>query len=227
MDKNLIVNSIDTRLLKVGIKGVTPLLMHRFADSTKESILNKQQKKGGTGREARNIEKEVEESAYKISKNSYGLPASAFKGSIVGACRQIADKSLPMTVVKGAVHVMGFYNQNGGDKPKMGGDYVKIDFSSFDTHESRVTIGAGTTDIRFRPRFYDWTTSIVILYNAGRVSLDQIVSLIQLAGFSQGVGDFRPSSGGFFGQYQIDISSDMVDESFDWSKKVNWNNYTD
>jgi hypothetical protein len=52
---------------------------------------------------------------------------------------------------------------------------------------------SGTWDPVYRAEYKDWACEITVRYNAGALSLEQVVNLFNLAGLC-GVGDWRPSS---------------------------------
>lgn len=43
-----------------------------------------------------------------------------------------------------------------------------------------------------------------LAYNAGVIALEHVVSLFQLAGFSIGIGAWRPEKSGTFGRFVVD-----------------------
>jgi hypothetical protein len=64
----------------------------------------------------------------------------------------------------------------------------------------------GAPDERHRPEFHDWSCKLYLEYDGNQITLNQIVNLINQAGFSSGVGDWRPSSpksSGNHGMYQV------------------------
>jgi hypothetical protein len=48
-----------------------------------------------------------------------------------------------------------------------------------------------------------WSIVIPIVYNASRMTRDQVLSVIEEAGFSVGIGCWRPDRKGLFGQFKI------------------------
>jgi len=65
-------------------------------------------------------------------------------------------------------------------------------------------LGNGAADIRYRPEFDPWSVDLEIKYNAAVLSAEQIVNLVNLAGFSVGVGDWRPEKSGTHGTFHIE-----------------------
>jgi len=68
----------------------------------------------------------------------------------------------------------------------------------------RVTIGMGTTDIRYRAEFKEWSADVPIVFNEGVISLEQLVNLFKIAGFGVGVGEWRPERDGIHGTWDVE-----------------------
>ena len=60
-----------------------------------------------------------------------------------------------------------------------------------------------TSSIAYRPMYEDWGMDVPIWINAGFVSPDQIVNLLNIAGFGVGIGDWRVEKKGTFGQFEV------------------------
>ena len=69
--------------------------------------------------------------------------------------------------------------------------------------EDMVRIGMGTADIRYRGEFKNWSTVLTIRYNPMAMSMAQIINLFNIGGFSNGVGEWRPSKDGAFGTFHV------------------------
>ena len=72
--------------------------------------------------------------------------------------------------------------------------------------ESMVRVGgvSKTADIRHRAIFEDWYMDLEVSWNRnGPVTIEQIVNLINLGGFSNGIGEWRPEKDGSYGCFQV------------------------
>ena len=70
--------------------------------------------------------------------------------------------------------------------------------------EDMVRVGMGVADIRFRGEFANWYMDLQVSYNAnGAYTLDQIINLINVGGFSCGIGEWRPEKDGNYGMYHV------------------------
>lgn len=112
----------------------------------------------------------------------------AFKAAAVdGAFQQKAMDT--KTTARGAIHIVGEFAEINGI-PTL--------------REDMARIGKGTADLRFRAEFKTWSTVLHIKYNSGAISLEQVVNLFSIGGFSNGVGDWRPAKDGTFGTFHIE-----------------------
>jgi hypothetical protein len=69
--------------------------------------------------------------------------------------------------------------------------------------QDTVRIGMGTADIRFRPEFPAWSAVLKVRLNRRSMTLEQLVHLINQAGFSVGVGEWRPEKDGSYGMFHV------------------------
>lgn len=190
---------IEVSALKIETKGLTivgdtPLIVHRFAEKAKKAMLDKQQKKASkAGREARDPDAEYQACFYRMagSDDAYGFPVLAFKAAAVRAAKQVPD--MAMTDARGYFHILA-------DKDMLVGP---LRYSSVEMVEDMVRIGRGTSDLRYRPYFYDWEIDLSIRYNVNTISFEQIVALFDIAGFSVGVGEWRPERDGQYGMFHV------------------------
>jgi len=72
--------------------------------------------------------------------------------------------------------------------------------------EDMVRVGgiSKTADIRHRAEFDDWYMDLEIEWNKnGPVTIDQIINLINLGGFTNGIGEWRPEKDGSYGTFRV------------------------
>jgi hypothetical protein len=183
---------INIRVVELTLVGDTPLIVHRWSEKAKKEMLDKQMKKAKLSKEAKDPMKEYLDCLYYYDRenNKYGFPSIAFKLAAVSAGGRFSD-GLKMTELRGA-----FFVEN---------EFVEIEGTPT-MREDMVRIGMGTADIRYRPEFKQWKTKLRIRYNANSISLEQLVSLFNLAGFGVGVGEWRPEKDGQFGMFHVENS---------------------
>ena len=179
---------INIKRVEMKIVGDSPLIVHAWAEKTKREMLDKQMKKAKTAKEAKDPQRDYEGAFYRTEDGKYGFPTVAFKSAAVSAGGRFSD-GLKMTELRGSFFVEGEMTEILGE-PRM--------------REDMVRVGMGTADIRYRPEFVKWSTTLKIKYNADAISLDQLVNIFNLAGFGVGVGEWRPEKDGQFGMFHVE-----------------------
>lgn len=193
------IPEIKLQTMKITVVGDSPLIVHAWSEKAKKMILDKQMKKATNGKEAKDPWIDFCESLYwldgmpkqpteeDIEKGRFGFPSCGFKAAAVDAGYQqgiLAKK----TTARGAFHIIG--------------DMVEIKGTPT-MREDMVRIGMGTADIRYRGEFKEWTAELIIRYNPNVMSSEQIVNLINMGGFANGIGEWRPSKDGSFGTFHV------------------------
>lgn len=186
-ERTIEIPEIKLRTMMVGIIGQTPLLTNRFGEKARQKIEDKQQKKAKSAREARDPEEEFQDACHVISDNVYGFPAVGIKKALVVAGGRFADEK--MTHLRGVINIMGDLIEIKAKKPKMRSDTVRL--------------ANGVTSIAYRPMFMPWEMEIPVKYNASIIGEAQILNLFQIAGFSVGLGAWRPECNGTFGTFTL------------------------
>lgn len=184
------VAPLNTEIMKVKIIGTTPLIFHKWDEKAIKMILDKQMKKAQKGREVRDPEKEYENSFYYDSEGNIAFPARNIKQAIVGSARFI--NGVQMTQLRGTIFVHG-------DADGM----IPITYKNKSMRQDMVTVGMGTADIRFRGQVEGWSMVISIEYDTDLLSAEQVINLLQRAGFSQGIGEWRAEKNGSNGGFRI------------------------
>jgi len=179
--------------VQVTLVGDTPLIVHRWSEKAKKQMLDKQMKKATAGKEAKDPERDFRESLYVLEDGSYGFPIIGFKAAAVTACTSIG--SMTKVAARQAFHVDGEFAVIEGDEPAM--------------REDMVRIAMGTADIRYRGEFKNWWTTITVKYNGNVMSAEQILNLMQTAGFAVGVGEWRPEKDGQYGRFHVASAEEM------------------
>jgi hypothetical protein len=191
MEKKVSIQKISVQELKVRIREKTTVISERFSNEAKKKILDKQMHKANKGRDAKDPQALFKQSLYPVPgmKDAYGLPAVAFKRAMVDACRNITG--FTMAMAKGAFFVVG--------------DIVPIEAKEIRMREDivRLATPARPADIRFRGEFVNWTATLHIEYNEDVISAEQVVNLLNIAGFAVGVGGWRPQCGGNHGRFEV------------------------
>jgi len=185
-DEQITLLAMDIRRVVIPIVGISQLIVNNWSQKSLQMIRDTQQKKAKTAREAKNPEADFEAAKYKNENGEDCVPAGAFKNAIVAAARYNDAK---MTVLRGALFVVG--------------DLIPIEFETCTMREDPVRVGMGKTDLRYRPGYSGWSVDLTIEYNANVISIEQLINLVKLAGFSVGICEWRPEKNGQFGRFEI------------------------
>lgn len=192
----ILIPMLSQKRLEVTIEGVTPLIVNRFGESAMDAIEAKQQKLAVEPKAARDPKAEMEDKLHKFTKpdgsEAYGVVANAVKLAVVSAGGRFAGQT--MTHLRGALMVLGQH----------GTEYLEI----LSPHRpqmrrDKVNLAGGTASIAYRPMFTDWSMVVPVLYLDSMYSEEQVVQLLDIAGMTNGIGDWRPEKDGNFGMFRV------------------------
>lgn len=197
------------------IVGDTPLITHAWSHKAKEQMLQKQV--GGTkpGKEKRDPDADYLAAIYPMGDGKYGFPVTGIKNCIMSAAHK--DKGIARTVVQSALwldaemtRVMPALAKAICDMP-----LVRIFGDEPEMREDMVKVGSGlnkVASLAYRPQFTTWAIKVRARYNADVLSAEQIGFLIQEAGISYGLGEWRNERKGIFGAFHLA----SVEEEAEW-----------
>ena len=188
-EKEIVIPQIRLEQMPVRIVGVTPLLTNRFSEKSIEEIESKQQHDAKGPREARDPTADFQAACHIILPGLYGFPSTGLKKAFVAAGFRFAEEK--GTILRGIINIAQDLIPIEAPEPTMRRDPV------------RLPVGNKFT-VAYRPSFWPWTMLIPITFNAAMISPAQVLNLVQIAGFSVGIGAWRPESNGTFGQFTID-----------------------
>lgn len=208
------IRPLDIKTVALKIIGTSPLIMHAWSEKAKREMLAKQMKETKTsGKSAKNPVEDFIRSMYwftemptdfteagfeaAIAKGArFGFPVAAIKQSgISAAYREGWFKS--MAELRGAFFMDGVADFSGTSMVEIKSDPPVM-------REDMVRIGNGVADIRYRGEFRNWSAEIGIEYNSnGRITLEQIINIVNLGGFTCGIGEWRPEKDGQYGMFKV------------------------
>ncbi len=193
--------SLNIKQIKVHIVGVAPLIVSRFDEKSKQQIeesgkADKGLKQGGKKKNIADPQEQYEKSIYYFADGkTYGFPAVAFKAAMVTAAYRTYGR--PQTTTRSAFHIVA-------DDPATG--LVKLEGKP-QMREDMVRVGGiqKVASPRYRAEFPVWSATLTINFLADVISEEDIVGLANAAGFTCGVGEWRPekSNSGSFGLFQV------------------------
>ena len=192
------VSPLDLQMTRFFVVGTTPVMTQRFSEKPVAQILGKQGQLATSGRALREPEMDLCRACHVTVDQHLGMPALAFKQIMVRGAK--ITNQLPMTDARAAFRVMG--DSKGlvalYGTPEMDINYVRND-------------GGGGTDIRFRPRMDEWAAMLLVQYNQGVVSAEQLGQCLVAGGFGVGLGEHRPDKDGDKGTFRLGTEAEFAD----------------
>lgn len=196
-DQTVELKPLKIETVNLRIVGDTQLIMHRWSEKAKRMMLDKQMGKATEKKAKKDPQADYEACIYRLDDGTPGFPAGGIKSAIVGACRLF--DAMPMTQAKIAIMVIG-------EQTKEGEQLVRIEGEPA-MREDMVRLETGVADIRYRAGFWPWSATLTIQYNSSMLTIEQLVNLVNGAGFC-GIGEWRPSSpkssSGNFGRFHVE-----------------------
>ena len=189
------ISRIGTETLLIPVVGSAPLIMHKFSEKAKRQMLDAMQ-----GRKSPKAPKDpvgdYEAAAYRMDDGGYGFPSIAFKAATVSAAR-FFDKSVTMVSLRQTLFFSGEMSKTEGQM------MVRIEGEPV-MREDVVRVGNGGTDLRYRPMFSEWSTTLSVTYVKSMLTRESVLSLVEAGGLGVGVGEWRPEKRGDMGTFMVD-----------------------
>jgi len=193
--KKIDIPSVRREVLELFLVGDSDLIVHRFSKKTMDIILDNQRKSVKGRREDRDPAAEFQEARHLRPDGTDGFPASGLRKAAkeavtwcTGISKKIVSGSLFVTDADGS-NLMRIYTE---EEPVCVCDPTRIG-----KFPNKV---AG---LAYRPYFKNWHMKIRVLFDPSALSEQQVINLINRAGMSIGLGDWRPEKGGVNGMFHV------------------------
>ena len=181
------------KTIDVEIRGTSPLLIHRFSEDSEQAKSSRR-----TMVQTRDPRAEATKAAYVAPDGTFYFSAFSIPGCMgnAGANHKMRGSRKSMRfVVPSAIRVtteaITILNGNGPAK-------------DFEVDARPVTIPATKGKImRYRPRFDCWGAKFCLVLDDTQLSIEDAHTLLNEAGVSIGIGDFRPEKRGPFGCFRV------------------------
>ncbi len=198
------VKQMDIRRASISIGSKSALIMHKWAEKNKKMMLDKSTQKASV-KKAKDPEQEYRDTIYFIDDKRIGFPAPAFKQAMIRGGKAMG---LVMVDMQSAFFVLGEPGMNDSrdmveiipvdDGMKLiGGD------GGTNMREDIVRLANKNPDLRYRAEVRKWKATLDIEYDASQVSFEQLVNMVNRAGFGVGIGDWRVEKKGDFGRFEV------------------------
>jgi len=193
-DKTLL-KPIAKATMRFSIKGTSPLITHQWSEKAKDMMREKHAGKKTKTREIRNPKAEMESAIYRTKDGAYGVPGLALKAAIINAAHK--DLGVEKTLVRKALFLRT-------DDPNK---VIELQSDAEPTmREDMVRVGMSQTDMRYRPQWDDWAIDVEFEVDTELLRPDDVLTLVDRAGFGVGICEWRPEKGGEFGRFCVDLS---------------------
>lgn len=95
------IKPVSYQSLSFGIVSVSPLVMHQWTDKARRALREKHAGRKTKEREKRDPQAEADAATYKCEDGTPGIPAIAFKSSLISAAHK--DLGIEKTLIRKAV----------------------------------------------------------------------------------------------------------------------------
>jgi len=184
---------LELGILKIKVIGTSPYLPEPMDMAVLEKY-NKIRSKQNYTKDDISEEEKVKAKFYYTEDEKLGIPTRAFYNSMIRASSYLFDiKQGGMRNIKEGITIKG--------------DIIPINFKK----QAVLTHWGRTSGMKKSPRkimrnaFYDWSVELTIEYNKNNLSAEQIINVLNWAGFHIGVGGFRKEKTGNFGAFRVEI----------------------
>lgn len=178
------IETID--IVLVGMKG-SPLVVHQMGKKVREEIAAKQMKKAAAVKEKRDPHQEFLDARHVDDKGRECVRADGLKKSFISAAT--AFDNLTKIALRQAFFVYPTISNDGMLIPIQRSDDSLAVGEFF---EEVCTISHNTRSLTYRPIYRDWKLRVTIEYNPRLVSEEQLLAIIDHAGWGVGICEGRP-----------------------------------
>lgn len=194
------------RYFEIWLVGDTPLIVHAWSEKARREMLSKQVKAAKIGKEARDPQQDFVDSLYEMGPDTFGFPVSGIKNSIWSSAHK--DKGVAKTEVIAGLWLDGEMVRT---RPALAGSVcdmplVRIHGSKPEMREDMVRIGSGpskTASLAYRGQFTAWAIKLTGRVTDNVLSAANLGFLINEAGRSVGLGEWRNEKKGMFGAFHL------------------------
>jgi len=193
------LEEMQQSVLTTRIIGKTPFIQHKWSEKAIQMMRDKHAGVRVKNREIRDPEQEFRDAAYVCEDGRFGFPAGGIKACLIGAAHK--DIGLEKTLLRKSLFIIP-------DDPI--NNLIALETDDPLMREDTVRVGAGSTDLRYRPEFRNWSMILNFEFDAQALTQPTILNLVQRAGFGVGLGEWRPEKGGENGRFEVDVNFETL-----------------
>lgn len=192
LEREIKLHKPNTQKFKVTIGG-NMLLMNRFSEEQADDMESKQRGEPGAKakqKSPRDPLKEFHRGRHLDAKGRDCFPAIAIKKAMLSVAPTL---NIPKTRIRQTIFIEA--------------DLIPIKYEGKGPmmRRDRVVLAGirRPTSLAYRPQYNDWQAEFVISFNADVWTMDEVVHLLAHAGFSNGIGSWRPEKDGQHGRFVV------------------------
>lgn len=187
------------KTFQIEIEGTTPLLHHRMTDEQLFGLLGA--KAGKKKVKEEKTPREIAEShAYKAQDGSFYIPM----GYISGAFREVSsDYKQKNSSRKSYKSIAGGIFRPNEESAILLDPKTKKPIKDFEVDVRKATNHQRGAVAVCRPRFDRWKTEFTVSIDDSTIAWETVLDILQDSGKRSGIGSFRVSKGGYFGQFAV------------------------
>jgi hypothetical protein len=186
------IKRLIRKRLTLRIQGTSPLVMHRFTEKTRH-YMDQVRQEGRKTRDREIIDPEAQATActYYNAEGKVCMPAAAFRKCLHAAAHK--KIGIEKTLIRSL-----FVVSPEGLVP------IETDEGKRVVRTDIVRNKDGTPDVRYRPQFTEWGATLTFEFDASNIRSEDVLNLIDRAGFGVGIGESRPEKMGDWGRFELD-----------------------
>lgn len=185
------VKQLKIAILKFDIIGTSPYMPEPMDDAILDEI-NKKRANKVYNKEKITEEEKLKEKFYYTVDEKYGIPSRAFYKAMIRASSYFFEKK-----DKGMRNIIEGVTIQEEILP------LKYEKMLIDKKWGRTSGQSKSPRLILRNAFYEWKTKLDVQFNKSELSAEQIINILNWAGYYIGVGAFRKEKQGSYGQFQV------------------------
>jgi len=205
-------NKIRFATATITIQGDSDLILNKMRDSTTQQLADKQEGKVQGTKAPVNMYEHLVGSIHWLKGEETNYTEEGWKNALANNTPGYPSSGLKKALCDAVVRVLGeTYSTKFNANMQILDSFLPIKFAASTYDKSLFSPQKGSPVLCYRNVFKDWETTFTIKYIPDNYSLDQILEVINCAGFACGIGSHRPSSkGGSNGMFHVAKVVEMV-----------------
>lgn len=195
--KSEIIQPLNWAEVEFGITGLSPLIVQAWNDKARRQLRMTAAERRKMPKEAHNPEEEALAGCYYTEDGEFGVPMLAVKACLIGAAHK--DLGLEKTLARKAIWLPG-------DPSSV----WPLQYESNHVREDIVRVGNQQTSMRYRMQFDGWSVRAKLNLLVSDLTPRDLAVLLQRAGLTIGICEWRPEKGGDFGRFDISKEAMVV-----------------